>query len=130
MSKIISYSPFWKTLQKKGITQYKLINEFGFSTGTLDSLRKNDSITLNTLEDICKMLDCEMVFIISYEPFWKTLEKKKLSQYILIKDYGFSTGTLDALRKNKSITLNTLHDICMLLDCEIADVVEFKKDNH
>ncbi len=71
-----------------------------------------------------------MVFIISYEPFWKTLEKKKLSQYILIKDYGFSTGTLDALRKNKSITLNTLHDICMLLDCEIADVVEFKKDNH
>ncbi|MFR9207821.1 MAG: helix-turn-helix domain-containing protein, partial [Lachnospiraceae bacterium] len=41
-----------------------------------------------------------------------------------------STGTLDALRKNKSITLNTLHDICMLLDCEIADVVEFKKDNH
>ena len=71
-----------------------------------------------------------MVFIISYEPFWKTLEKKKLSQYILIKDYGFSTGTLDALRKNKSITLNTLHDICMLLDCEIADGVEFKKDNH
>ena len=71
-----------------------------------------------------------MVFIISYKPFWKTLEKKKLSQYILIKDYGFSTGTLDALRKNKSITLNTLHDICMLLDCEIADVVEFKKDNH
>ena len=71
-----------------------------------------------------------MVFIISYEPFGKTLEKKKLSQYILIKDYGFSTGTLDALRKNKSITLNTLHDICMLLDCEIADVVEFKKDNH
>ena len=71
-----------------------------------------------------------MVFIISYEPFWKTLEKKKLSQYILIKDYGFSTGTLDALRKNKSITLNTWHDICMLLDCEIADVVEFKKDNH
>ena len=71
-----------------------------------------------------------MVFIISYEPFWKTLEKKKLSQYILIKDYGFSTGTLDALRKNKSITLNTLHDICMLLDCEIEDVVEFNKDNH
>ena len=66
MSKIISYSPFWKTLQKKGITQYKLINEFGFSTGTLDSLRKNDSITLNTLEDICKMLDCEMWDVVKF----------------------------------------------------------------
>ena len=66
MSKIISYSPFWKTLQKKGITQYKLINEFGFSTGKLDSLRKNDSITLNTLEDICKMLDCEMWDVVKF----------------------------------------------------------------
>ena len=66
MSKIISYSPFWKTLQKKGITQYKLINEFGFSTGTLDSLSKNDSITLNTLEDICKMLDCEMWDVVKF----------------------------------------------------------------
>lgn len=66
MSKIISYSPFWKTLQKKGITQYKLINEFGFSTGTLDSLRKNDSITLNTLKDICKMLDCEMWDVVKF----------------------------------------------------------------
>ena len=44
----------------------KLINEFGFSTGTLDSLRKNDSITLNTLEDICKMLDCEMWDVVKF----------------------------------------------------------------
>lgn len=69
-----------------------------------------------------------MIAIISYEPLWNTLKKKHISQYMLIKNYGFSTGTLDALRKNKSITLNTLHDICMLLDCEITDVVEFKKE--
>ena len=46
---------------------------------------------------------------------------------MLIKKYNFSTGTLDALRKNRSITLNTLYDICVMLDCEITDVVEFKK---
>lgn len=67
-----------------------------------------------------------MIVIISYEPFWNTLERKKITQYFLIKEYGFSTGTLDALRKNKSITLNTLHDICEMLDCDITDVVEFK----
>lgn len=66
--------------------------------------------------------------MISYEPLWDTLKKKKISQYSLIKEYGFSTGTLDALRKNKSITLNTLHDICMMLQCEITDVVMFKKE--
>lgn len=66
-----------------------------------------------------------MIFIISYEPFWNTLRKKNISQYTLIHKYHFSTGTLDALRKNKSITLNTLHDICVMLDCDIADVVKF-----
>lgn len=63
--------------------------------------------------------------MISYAPFWKTLKSHNISQYQLIKEYHFSTGTLDALRKNKSITLNTLHDICSLLNCSISDVVEF-----
>ncbi|QJU17638.1 helix-turn-helix transcriptional regulator [Blautia pseudococcoides] len=57
---MISYAPFWKTLEKKGITQYELINKKEFSTGTLDTLRKNNSITMNTLEDICIKLDCEI----------------------------------------------------------------------
>ena len=69
-----------------------------------------------------------MISIISYEKLWKTLEHKQITQYQLIHEFNFSTGTLDALRKNKSITLNTLHDICMMLDCEITDVVEFTKE--
>ncbi len=60
MSDIISYAPFWTTLKEKGITQYQLINNYNFSTGTLDTLRKNNSITMKTLEDICIMLDCEI----------------------------------------------------------------------
>lgn len=66
--------------------------------------------------------------MIVYEPFWKTLEARSISQYELIKKYNFSTGTLDALRKNKSITINTLNDICMMLKCDIVDVISFKPD--
>lgn len=66
--------------------------------------------------------------MISYAPLWDTLKRKDMSQYELIKDYGFSTGTLDSLRKNKSITLNTLHDICMMLDCNIDEIVGFIKE--
>ena len=69
-----------------------------------------------------------MICIISYAPLWETLKRKNITQYQLIHEYNFSTGTLDALRKNKSITLNTLHDICSLLNCEITDVVEFTKE--
>lgn len=66
--------------------------------------------------------------MITFEPLWKTMKEKNISQYSLIKDFGFSTGTLDALRKNKSITLNTLNDICNILDCNVEDVVKFTKD--
>lgn len=70
----------------------------------------------------------EVAVIFTYEPLWKTLEEKGISQYELIKNYHFSTGTLDALRKNKSVTMNTLHDICVMLDCPIEAVVKVVND--
>lgn len=70
----------------------------------------------------------ERIIMISYAPLWKTLEEKGISQYELIHKHHFSTGTLDSLRKNKSTTLTTIHDLCMLLDCDITDIVEFIKE--
>lgn len=66
--------------------------------------------------------------MISFDPFWKTLKKKNITQYALISQYHVSTGTLDALRKNKSITLNTIQDLCNLLDCDMEDIVLVTKD--
>ena len=66
--------------------------------------------------------------MISFAPLWKTLEKRNITQYQLINHYGVSTGTLDALRKNKSVTLNTIQDLCRILNCSINDVVEISFD--
>lgn len=66
--------------------------------------------------------------MITFEPLWKTMKDKNISQYRLINEFGISTGTLDALRKNKSVTLNTLNDICNILDCNVEDVIKFTKD--
>lgn len=63
--------------------------------------------------------------MITFDPFWETLKEKGISQYSLIKDYGVSTGTLDALRQNRSITLNTLNDLCQILQCNVEDVIKF-----
>ena len=62
--------------------------------------------------------------MISYAPFWQTLEEKGITQYKLINQYGISTGTLDALRKNRSVTLNTIQDLCIILHCSIENIVE------
>lgn len=66
--------------------------------------------------------------MITFEPLWATLKRKGISQYTLIKEYGVSTGTLDALRKNRSITLNTLNDLCNILQCEPADIIQYHPD--
>ena len=54
---MIDFSPMWKTMEEKEITQYKLLKS-GIDNKTLDSLKKNNNITLLTLEKLCEILDC------------------------------------------------------------------------
>ena len=63
--------------------------------------------------------------MIVFDPLWETMKRRGISQYTLIKDYGVSTGTLDALRKNRSITLNTLNDLCRILQCPVEDIIRY-----
>ena len=55
---MVSYDPLWKTMKAKGITTYTLIYKLGFSAYTITNLRRNKSITMNTLEKLCAALDC------------------------------------------------------------------------
>lgn len=65
---MITYEPFFKTLKEKRITTYCLINQYGFSKGTLDSLRQGRNITIYTLDYLCQLLDCQPEDIIRYTP--------------------------------------------------------------
>ncbi len=47
----------WDTMQKKGISQYRLLQS-GIDNKTLDALKKGKNITLLTLEKLCTILDC------------------------------------------------------------------------
>lgn len=44
-------------MKRKGMSQYRLLKS-GFDNKTLDSLKKNNNITLLTLEKLCKILEC------------------------------------------------------------------------
>jgi len=63
--------------------------------------------------------------MIVFDPLWETMRRKGVSQYALITEHGLSTGTLDALRKNRSVTLHTLDRICQILQCPVEDVVRW-----
>ncbi|MBQ8395630.1 MAG: helix-turn-helix transcriptional regulator [Oscillospiraceae bacterium] len=63
---MIVYDKLWATLKERGISQYKLINEYHISTGQLDRLRKNANVNTYTLDQLCRILDCELCDIAEY----------------------------------------------------------------
>ena len=66
--------------------------------------------------------------MISYEPLWKTLKKKNVTQYKLIKDYGIDNAQLHRLRKNEVVKTVTIDRLCQILDCRVEDIMEYIKD--
>ena len=72
--------------------------------------------------------------MISYNRLWETMEKRKISQYRLIKEFGLSSGQMSRLKKNTYVSTHTLETLCRILDCRIEDVLEVsfedeEKDN-
>ena len=62
--------------------------------------------------------------MISYNRLWETMEKRKISQYRLIKQFGLSSGQMSRLKKNTYVSTHTLETLCRILDCRIEDVME------
>lgn len=63
--------------------------------------------------------------MISYAPFWRTLEKSKENWYTLTNKHNISNSTLHRLKHNKDISTKTLNDLCRIIDCRIEDIVEY-----
>ena len=63
--------------------------------------------------------------MITYEPFWRMLEKSGESTYTLIYKHHISSSTIDRLRKNKPLNTTTLNDLCRILNCDISDIVRY-----
>ena len=62
--------------------------------------------------------------MVSYNRLWETMEKRKISQYRLIKEFGLSSGQMSRLKKNTYVSTHTLETLCRILDCRIEDVME------
>ena len=63
---MMSFEPLWRTLNQKNVSTYKLINEYGLSKGLIDNLKHNRNVTLLTVEQLCRILDCRVEDIVVY----------------------------------------------------------------
>ena len=62
---------------------------------------------------------------ISYNKLWKLLVDKKMSKADLRKAAGIAPNTMTRLRRDEEVTLAVLNKICMTLDVDIGDIMEF-----
>ncbi len=65
---------------------------------------------------------------ISYNKLWKLLIDKKMSKADLRKKAGLAPNTLTRLNRDEIVTLSVLERICMVLDSDIGDIMEFTFD--
>ncbi|MBO3279185.1 helix-turn-helix domain-containing protein [Intestinimonas butyriciproducens] len=65
---MISYAPLWETMERRGATTYTLQVKGGISSSTIRRMKAGESVSTNTLEALCKLLDCSLADIVEYLP--------------------------------------------------------------
>ncbi len=66
--------------------------------------------------------------MIIFDNLWKTMQKKGVTQYALIKEHGVSPAQITRLKRNESVSTHTIEMFCRILDCDLADIMEYKKE--
>ncbi|MFG6366950.1 MAG: helix-turn-helix domain-containing protein [Lachnospiraceae bacterium] len=65
---MIDYFPFWETLNKSTQNWYTLTNRPHLSHSILHRLKHNKDVSTKTLNDLCRILDCDIKDIVRYIP--------------------------------------------------------------
>lgn len=68
LGSVVSYAPLWRTMEKCGATTYTLQVKGGISSSTIRRLKAGDSVSTNTLDALCKILNCTIQDVVKYLP--------------------------------------------------------------
>lgn len=65
---MISYTPLWRTMENRSATTYTLQVKGGVSSSTIRRLKSGESVSTNTLDALCKILNCTIPDVVEYLP--------------------------------------------------------------
>lgn len=65
---MIDYSPFWETLDNSKENWYTLTTKYNLSSSTLYRLKHGQDISMKTINDLCRILNCNIQDIARYLP--------------------------------------------------------------
>ena len=61
---------------------------------------------------------------VSYNGLWKMMIDRNMTRYQLGKEATITSGTLAKMKKNETVSMDTLLKICEVFDCNFSDIVE------
>lgn len=67
---------------------------------------------------------------LSYNKLWKLLIDKNINKTQLHEKVGISKSTITKLAKGENVNTEVLEKICLVLECEISDIVEISKGDN
>jgi len=65
--------------------------------------------------------------MIVFDKLWDIMEQKHISTYRLRENCGIDSKTIRRLKANENIETKTIDKLCAALDCDVSDIMEYKK---
>jgi len=65
---VIKFDRLWKTMDKKGISQYDLYTHHNVNRSQINRLRHNQNVEVNTIDRLCNILQCNVEDIMEHIP--------------------------------------------------------------
>ena len=65
---MIKYDRLWETMRRNGVSQYRLIKDYGIDKARLHRIRKNMVVKTIILNNLCSILHCRIEDIMEYVP--------------------------------------------------------------
>ena len=62
----VSYEKYFRMAKEKGITTSRLLEEANISANILTRMKRNEYISLESVEKICKALQCDVSDILDF----------------------------------------------------------------
>ena len=66
--------------------------------------------------------------LIDYSKLWDMLKERNMNQADLQRAIKCSSNTIGKIKRNETISMKNLIEICTLFDCQISDIVTIKKE--
>ena len=63
----INFNPLWDTMREKGKSTYDLKYKMKIGGGTYNRLKNNESVSTNTINDLCDFFDCDISDVMEYK---------------------------------------------------------------